>query len=62
MSRVALAIVTAEKSDAGKGVEARPEDTAAFHAAIADYIARNFASRTAGAGGASTEPALDLAS
>ncbi len=42
MSRVALAIVSAEKLDAAKVVETRPEDTAAFHAAIADYIARNF--------------------
>ncbi len=62
MSRVALAIVSAEKLDAAKVVETRPEDTAAFHAAIADYIARNFASRTTDAGSAITEPALDLAS
>lgn len=61
MSRIALAIVSAKKSDTAKGVEVRFEDTAAYHAAIADYIARNFARRS-GAGEPGTEPALDLAS
>lgn len=63
MSRIASAVASAATANVPDRIGASADDRiAAYHAAIADYVARNFGSGRTACASESGEPVLDLAS